>query len=510
MKPILSVAEMRDVDAAAIARVGIETLVARAGSALAWAVRRRMGGTYGRRVVVVAGAGHNGDDARVAAAWLARWGARVVVVSAAGRGGRPPQIPPCELVIDAAYGTGFHGDYIAPVVPPGALVVAVDIPTGVDGDGGEACGDAVRADATVTFVALKPGLLVGEGRARSGEVEVAGIGLDASGARAHLVTDADLASLPERPAETHKWASALFVAAGSAGMLGAASLCSRAAMRAGAGMVRLGIPGMAPEGLPVGEVVASALPAQGWAAEVLGELRRCKALVIGPGLGRSEATADAVRALVVASPVPILLDADALAVVGSAAELGELVRSRGAARPLAGEAGGSLPGEAFGVLPGEAFGSLAGEAGGWVAGAAGASLAGEAAPPVLVTPHDGEFAGLAGHPPGADRFEAARWLARTSGATVLLKGPTTIVAAPDGRVLVSTSGSARLATAGTGDVLSGVIGAFLAQGVEVALAAALGAHVHGRAASRGLVCGLVAGDLVDLVAAELSCVRPSL
>lgn len=459
MKPILSVAEMREVDTGAIAEVGVEALVARAGAALAWSVRRRMGGTYGRRVVVVAGPGHNGDDGRVAGGWLARWGARVSIVDAAERGEPPPRVPACEAVIDAAYGTGFRGDYHAPRVPARALVVAADIATGVDGDTGGACEGAVLADATVTFGALKPGLVVGEGRARSGEVEVARIGLDASRARARLVTDSDLRELPRRPAETHKWRSALFVASGSPGMLGSASMCSAAAMRAGAGMVRLGVPGAVPGELPVSEVVASALPAERWADEVLGQLERCKALVMGPGLGRSEATAGAVRRLVAASPVPVVLDADALAVVGSAAELGELIAARVAA----------------GIVD-----------------------------PVLLTPHDGEYARLAGDPPGPDRFEAARSLAARSGATVLLKGSTTIVAAPDGQVLVSTAGSPQLATAGTGDVLSGVIGALLAQGVPALQAGGLGAHLHGRAASRGLARGLVAGDLVRLVAVELS------
>lgn len=464
MKPILSVAEMREVDAAAQAEVGVEVLVARAGEALAWSVRRRMRGTYGRRVVVVAGPGHNGDDGRVAAAWLARWGARVIVVPAAGRGDPTPRVPDCDLVIDAAYGTGFRGDYAAPAVPAGTDVVAVDVPTGLDADTGGGCAGGVRASGTVTFGALKPGLLVADGPERSGEVEVAGIGLDSSGARAHLVEDADVAGLlPGRPREAHKWQSALFVAAGSAGMLGSASMCSRAAMRAGAGMVRLGVPGAEPGDLPVGEVVASAMAAGGWDAEVLEVVGRCRALVVGPGLGAGEATAAAVRSLVLAAPVPVLLDADALNAAGPADELGSLVRGRCAA----------------GI-----------------------------GDPVLLSPHDGEYARLAGHPPGADRFGAARSLARRTGATVLLKGSTTIVAHPEGRVLVSTSGSCRLASAGTGDVLSGVIGAFLAQGLGPVEAAGLAAHAHGAAAGLGLARGLVAGDLIHLLAVYLSEVSP--
>lgn len=460
MRPILSVAEMREVDAAAAETLGVEVLVARAGGALARRVRRRLGGTYGRRVVVVAGPGHNGDDGRVAAAWLARWGARVQVVAAAGRGASAAHIPDCDLVIDAAYGTGFRGDYAAPVAPRGAVVVAVDVPSGLDADSGGAGEGAVRADATVTFGALKPGLLIGEGPELAGEVEVEGIGLDPGRARAHLVEDADVARLlAERPRESHKWRSAIFVAAGSPGMMGSASLCSRAAMRAGAGMVRLGVPGAGPADLPVGEVVATGLAVRGWEDEVAKALPRCRALVLGPGLGAGEATAAAVRSLVLAAPVPVLLDADALNAAGSARELGSLVARRSAA---------------------------------------GIDAA------VLLTPHDAEYARLAGHPPGADRLEAVRALATLTGATVLLKGSTTVVARPDGRVLVSASGSPRLATAGTGDVLSGVIGALLAQGLGSLEAAGLAAHAHGRAAGLGLARGLVAGDLLRLVAAYLS------
>lgn len=461
MIPILDAAEMRSVDAAAQAEVGVDALVQRAGRAVARAVRRQMGGAYGRRVVVVAGPGHNGDDGRVAASWLQSWGARVSVVAAAGRGGLPPRLRPCDLVVDAAYGTGFRGEYRAPRPPEGAQVVAVDVPTGLDADSGGACAGATVAQATVTFCALKPGLLTGEGPQRCGAVEVAGIGLEVGPARAHLVEDCDLRRLPVRAREAHKWQSALYVVAGSAGMLGSASLCSRAAMRAGSGMVRLGVPGAAPSELPVSEVVATALPKEGWDVQVTGDLSRCRALVMGPGLGSTEATSAAVRRLIATAPVPVLLDADALNVAGDASELAVLVRRR----------------QEAGIVQ-----------------------------PVLLTPHDGEYARLTGKPPGPDRFAAARHLAGAAGVVVLLKGPTTVVAAPGGEVLVSMAGSARLATAGTGDVLSGVIGAFLSQGADVVAAAALGAHAHGRAGEAGLARGLVASDLLDLVARHLSCV----
>ncbi len=163
MRAVLTRDEMRAADAAALATVSHETLVQRAGTAVAQAALRLLGGGgYGRRVVVVAGKGSNGADGRVAASVLARRGARVTVVEAEGT---PAVLPACDLVVDGAYGTGFRGTYEAPAAPAGAAVLAIDIPSGVDADTGAAPGGrAVRADRTVTFAALKPGLLQGDGR----------------------------------------------------------------------------------------------------------------------------------------------------------------------------------------------------------------------------------------------------------------------------------------------------------------------------------------------------------
>jgi NAD(P)H-hydrate epimerase len=453
VRPVVTVDEMKAVDAEAQQRVSLATLVDRAGAAVARSVLRQVGGAYGRRVVVVAGKGHNGDDGRVAAERLRRRGVGVTVVDAAA----DERLAPCDVVVDAAYGTGFRGEYRAPEVPEGAHVVAVDIPSGVNGDTGEAAAGAVRADTTVTFAALKPGLLLGEGPDRSGSVEVVDIGLDVSGAGVHLVDDADVSVLlPRRPRNTHKWETALYVAAGSPGMMGSATFCSLAAMRAGAGMLQLGVPGAGPRDLPSSEVVAHGLPAEGWDADVLAVVERCRALVVGPGLGRSDATAAAVRRLVAECPVPVLVDADGLNVLGRAQEIAELIAGR--------------------------------------------------TTPVILTPHDGEFSRLAGSGPRPDRLGSARDLAHHAGTVVLLKGSATIVAAPDGRSLMSTAGSPRLATAGTGDVLSGIIGAFLARGLPAVEAAALGAHAHGRAARLGLPEGLLAGDLVELLPRWLSAV----
>ena len=462
VQPILTIAEMRAADAEALRTVTEQVLVTRAGTAVAASALQMLGGAYGRRVVVIAGRGNNGADGRVAAGTLRRRGARVAVVPAGTAG----ELPRCDLVIDAAYGTGFRGTYESPAVPDGVPVLAVDIPSGVSGDTGAASGHPARATRTVTFAALKAGLVQGDGAELAGEVVVADIGLRIGPAGAAVVEDADVDELlPTRRPRSHKWETAVAVVAGSPGMEGAASLCAGGASRAGAGMVRLAVPGgtdpaggMRPGPWPA-EAVGVPLPGSGWATPVLDLLDRCRALVVGPGLGRAAETAAEVRRLVARSPVPVVVDADALAALGDTDTARSVVT--GSDRP------------------------------------------------VVLTPHDGEYRSLAGHVPGADRLAAARDLARRTGAVVLLKGSPTVVARPPGSgggpdVLVSVAGSSRLSTAGTGDVLSGVIGAFLARGLGALPAAALAAHVHGRAAGSGPAEGLVAGDLPVLVSRWLS------
>ncbi len=464
MKPVVTVAEMRAIDEEALAVVDHDVLVERAGTAVATAALRLLGGAYGRRVLVVAGKGSNGADGRVAAARLRRRGARVEIVEAADAPDRVARHGGFDLVIDAAYGTGFRGSYKAPSVPPGVPVLAVDIPSGVDGDTGEACGEPLRADVTVTFAALKPGLLQGDGPRLAGRVELVDIGLDVQRARLWVVEDADVTRLlPVRARGAYKWQSAVAVVAGSPGMTGAAELCAHAAYRAGAGMVRLGVPGADPALLTAGEAVATELASDGWAPTALEMVARCHSLVVGPGLGRAAGTAAQVRTLVAGAEVPVVIDADGLVALGSGPAIDEVVR------------GGSRT--------------------------AGAEIH------AVLTPHDGEFASLTGGPPGADRIAASRALAARTGAVVLLKGPTTVVAAPGGDALLATAGSPRLATAGTGDVLSGAIGAFVARGLPLFEAAGLAAHVHGRAAALGPPEGLVAGDLADLLGRWLSDIR---
>ena len=472
MIPVLSPEEMAGVDRQAPEPV--EVLVGRAGAAVAGMAARLLSGVYGKAIVVVAGKGNNGADGRAAAALLVANGARVQVLEAAQLA--PGQaLPSARLVIDAAYGTGLQRAYLPPS-PGSTPVLAVDIPSGVSGSTGEVLegGGALGAVATVTFASLKPGLLLGSGPDLAGDIELADIGLGklaGVAARCWLVEDGDVAALvPARAREAHKWQTAVRVVAGSPGMTGAPWLASRAALRAGAGYVQLSMPGVDPSVMPPGELVHHPVPASGWHDEVLEGISRFKVLVIGPGLGPvTGASAGAGSAgsapsgqlpggevgLVVASaPVPVVVDADGLNAIGTLEGLRSIVERR--------------------------------------------------SQPTVITPHVGELTRLAGHPPGPDHLAAARDAAARSGAIVLLKGSTTVVAAPDGRALMSSSGDSRLATAGTGDVLSGVLGAFIARGAPAFEAAALAAHVHGRAARTGHSQGLVASDLPDLVSGWLS------
>lgn len=449
MIPIVTPNEMNAIDRAAPEPV--EVLIERAGAAVARAALDMLGGAYGRRVVVVAGKGNNGNDGRSAARRLEARGVRTHLVEAADA---PDVLPQCDLVVDAAYGTGFRGAYRAPDAG-GADVLAVDIPSGIDGVTGRASARVLRADRTVTFAALGPGHLLADGPELCGEIDVIDIGLDVSSANSHLVTESDVGAwLPMPSRSTHKWKRAVCVIGGSPGLEGAAALTARAALRAGAGYVRWSAPGGVPSVAKPIEVVGRALPTTGWADVVLEDLDRFQAVAIGNGLGLDEAARPEVRAVVDRAPVPVVVDADAITLLGSdAAE---------------------------------------------VAGAA-----------TVFTPHDGEFARLTGAPPAADRLECVREAARRLGAVVLLKGPTTVVAEPGGSVLVSAAGDGRLATLGTGDVLAGAISALCAGGLDPLRAAGAGAFLHGWSAALGWRRGFVASDLVELLPAALDRLVPA-
>lgn len=437
LEPILTLEQMSVVDAAS---GSVEALIERAGWEVASAARTMMGGTYGRRVVVIAGKGNNGADGRVAARVLERWGTRTEVVSAGVK-----HIPDADLLIDAAYGTGFRGGFDPPVSP--MPVLAVDLPSGLDPMTGEDRG-GYRATVTVTFGAWKPGLLLGEGPRRGGKVAVAPIGLrlDVVEPSMWLMTDdAAALAIPVRASGAHKWGSAVRVLAGSPGMEGAAALATAAALRTGAGMVVASRPdGGELVGLPSSAVQRRL--GDDWVDEALRDVARFAAVIVGPGLGVDRELFRETRDFVKRCPVPLVIDADAIRAV---AEDPSCLDGRSAA--------------------------------------------------TVLTPHDGEFAAF-DIPVSALRQESARSLARLGGVA-LLKGPTTLVTDAESRCAFVTSGDQRLATAGSGDVLSGMIAAILAGGGADGnpwRSVASAAHWHGMAGSM-THHGAVADDIVDAI-----------
>ncbi len=487
MEPVLTPVQMIAADRRTIAAGTNElALIERAGTAVAWQARSMLGGCYGRRVVVVCGKGNNGNDGSVAARVLAGWGVRVDLFQlehsfAAHELARA--LDRCDLAIDAMYGTGFRGvlDGAAAIVDAelyrAPSILAVDIPSGVDGATGEIRGDgfisgAVLANATITFGALKPGLLFEPGRFHAGDVTVADIGIDLGVTSTWSWTYTDAAALPlERWPQEHKWTNAVMVIGGSPGMTGAPVMSAMAAQRSGAGMVVVGVPTAGDVGRVAPELVThqfSSTP-QGAldepaADEIVDAAQRFGALVLGPGLGGAASTQRAVRSVVTRVGVPLVIDADALrALSGDHCEL--LSRT--------------------------------------------ASLL----PPAVLTPHDGEYEAIAGRPVGVDRVAAARWLADATQCVVLLKGPGTVVAGPNGFAAIVANGGSELATAGTGDVLCGIIAALCSKISDhtpdsMVSVAASAAWIHADAARRtGLGPSMTAGDLIATLAATMAIVR---
>jgi NAD(P)H-hydrate epimerase len=344
----------------------------------------------------------------------------------------------------------------------GVRVVAVDVPSGVNASTGEVPGAAVRAEATVTFGAPKVGLVLLPGAEHAGAIEVVDIGFDddAMQPSAWLTEPSDVAGvLPPRPLDGQKRTSgSVVVVAGSRAMTGAARLVSRAAMRVGAGYVVVALPASimpvvqtdVTEAvfLPVAETSAGSISPDAVDA-VIDAASKAHAVAIGPGLSRDAGTASFIREVVRTSPVPLVVDADAL-------------------NAFADDAGAIADRKAEAVL----------------------------------TPHGGELARLLGREPAADRIADARALADASHAVSLVKGHRTVVVDQAGIAHVNTTGSTALATAGTGDVLTGTIGGLLARGVDPSAAAWAGAYIHGLAglaAGERTGDGTVAGDVADLL-----------
>ncbi len=424
-------------------------LMERAGAAVADEVLRAY--PEARRIAAVCGGGANGGDGRIAARILREAGRAVVDTD------DPSNV---DLVLDALFGTGFRGAprpeaaaLIERINACGAPIVAVDLPSGVDASTGETAGAAVDADLTVTFHGRKVGLVVAPGRFHAGRIVVADIGLEAAPTAIVRGTPALLDRVPRRGARDTKFSSgSLLVVGGAPGTTSAAVLTATAAMRADAGYVTLAVPA---EALPVAEALALEPVKRGfeWANAVdslASDVARSSALAVGPGLGRSDEARGLVRALLEASPLPAVVDADGL----------------------------------FGLEP----------------------VPRDA--PTILTPHAGELARLLDVEPawvGAHRLEAAARAAERFGAVVLLKGADTIVRAPDGQTVVCDTGPPSLATAGTGDVLTGIVGAFLAKGLDAVDAAAAAAVAHGLAArSVPHQAGLVASDVAAALPAVLS------
>lgn len=417
-------------------------LMERAGAAVA----RELVAAYpdARRIAVVCGGGSNGGDGRIAARHLQDSGLEAEETD---------DVEGADVVVDALIGTGFRGEpraeaaaRIERINAVGAPVVAVDVPSGVDASTGEIAGAAVRASLTVTFAGPKVGLHVAPGAFHAGRVVVADIGLEPAATEHRLVTDEILRLVPLRgPADTKYTAGSVLVVGGAPGLTGAACLAAAAAFRADAGYVAVAVPEAA---LPVVEVRLLEAVKMTW-NRIDEALPKARAIALGPGLGRSDEARALVARLLREVEVPVVLDADAL----------------------------------FGLEPGD-----------WK-------------PPVVLTPHAGELGRLLGEGAewvGAHRLEAVRRAAERFGCVCLLKGADTLIAAPGEGVLVRPAPTYALATAGTGDVLTGVVAAFLAKGLAPRLAAAAAATAHGLAGARAPhTAGLIAGDVVDALPLSL-------
>jgi NAD(P)H-hydrate epimerase len=488
--------QQRAIDAWTIEERGIPgiELMERAGAGMAEEVARRV---PEGRIAVVVGKGNNGGDGLVVARRLREAGRDVDVLllgpgeelrgdaranldrlletaPAHSRPFEPAALHGAAGIVDAILGTGSSGEPREPALSAiaaindaaaGAVVLACDVPSGVDASTGEVAGAAVGADATVTFHAPKPGLWISPGKTCAGEVVVVDIGIP-EGAPARpivgLIEPSVLDGVPHRAHDSTKFAAgSVLVCGGSTGLTGAPSMAAASAMRAGAGYVTVLVPASLNMVFEVRllEAMSVPLPDREGALTpsafdvVLERAERADAFVLGPGLGRAPGTFKLARRLARRLEIPLLLDAD-----GLNAHAGRLE-----------------------------------------------SLADRRAGTVL-TPHAGELARLLDRESdevAAHRLECARTAAAQADAIVVLKGDDTIVAAPDGRVAVSRGGAPALATAGTGDVLSGVIGAYLSKRMDAFDAACAGVFIHaraGRLAARTIGTeGVIAGDVIELL-----------
>ncbi|WP_163864435.1 NAD(P)H-hydrate dehydratase [Myxococcus eversor] len=505
MLRVLTAAQMRQAEEAAEQRHGMPSalLMENAGRGLAEVARELAG--PGGRFVVVCGPGNNGGDGLVAARFLIEGGAKVSVTlvgdpakltpeakrnleALRGFGGVARAVESLEqpgsgdVVVDALFGTGLSRAPAAAFAEAisaihrwrraGAKVVAADVPSGLQSDTGEPFSPCVEADATVAFGFLKPGQVLEPGATLCGRVRRVDIGMggassrEVSGAELFVVEESDARdTLPVRKADTHKGTYGhVLVVAGSRGKTGAAALVSKAALRSGAGLVTVATRSDALESVQSHSAEIMGIPLEAAGPLGMGDLDALlaaaegkDALVMGPGIPRGPGTGALIGELVSRLEIPVVLDADALNAV--AEDLSVLRRAKG---------------------------------------------------PVVLTPHPGEMARLTGKSTRevqSKRLEVVSRLASGLGVTVVLKGDRTLTAHADGRVFINTTGNPGMATGGSGDVLSGVCGALLAQALPVPDAIWTAVYAHGfagdlAAARRGQL-GLVAGDLIEQGLCEL-------
>ena len=446
-----TVQQIRAAEAVALQRDSDDGVMRRAAYELASAVLTRLDPVVGRSVVLLVGPGNNGGDALYAGAVLRRRGLAVTAVllekdrvhpgglrALRRAGGRVLPAPAAGEVIDRAdvLIDGLLGLGARPELPTGVrdlvelanaaagLRVAVDLPTGLDADTGRVADGTFRADLTVTFGGMKAGLLVAD--SHTGQVVVADLGFTPAGPQLFALTDSDVrALLPDPGTADDKFSGGVpGIVAGSPRYPGAAVLSVGGAVRTRPGMVRYAG--------PQASAVVGRWP-EAVAAPDFDSAGKVQAWVAGPGMGTDDDARELLHRVLDAD-VPVLIDADGLTMLAS-----------------------DLP-----------------------------RLAARAGRPTLLTPHSREFARLFPDLDPADRLASVRAAAARSGATILLKGSRTLIAEPSGRVAVNTTGSSWLATAGSGDVLSGIIGSLLAGGLSPWEAAAAGAHLHGRAGERAM------------------------
>jgi NAD(P)H-hydrate epimerase len=482
---LLSPDEMGRADRLAVEHgVASLALMEAAGRAVADAARRLV--SPGSRIAVLCGPGNNGGDGFVAARLLKRAsydvrlylaGEKAALKGDAAEMARrfdgpvrpldPMQLDSLHLVIDALFGAGLSrpidgvaADVMAVIAENGTPVLAVDVPSGLDGATGAALGPVLTAKETVTFFRLKPGHVLYPGRRLCGTVRVADIGIPP-----RVLSEIGVATFVNGPTvwggrfpvpreEGHKYSRGhAVVVSGPAHATGAARLGARGALRAGAGLVTVASPldAVAVNAMHLTAIMLRPFEAPEGLAALLADARK-NAVLLGPGAGVGEATCRLAEAAL-RSPAAVVLDADAL--TSFAGDASRLVRAIGARNA-----------------------------------------------PVVLTPHDGEFARLFGDVAGS-RLDRARHGTRESGAVVLLKGPDTVIAEPGGRATISTNAPAWLATAGSGDVLAGFITGLLAQGMPAFEAAAAAAWLHGEAA-QDFGPGLIAEDLPERLPAVLA------